>query len=264
MFKKTALSCLVLTSSLAGTLAQAEIKKESVVYKDGKTELEGYLVYDDAWTNKRPTVLLIHQWMGLGENEKMRAEMLAQNGYTAFAIDIYGKGNKPKDKNEAGALASKYKQDTKLYRQRIKTAYDFIKKHSKVSPKQIVIAGYCFGGTGALEAARSGLPVQGAVSFHGGLKTQDPQQAKNIKAPLLVLHGAIDPSVPQSDVEAFLKEMNDAKVNYEFVAYSGAVHAFTQKEAGNDISKGAAYNALADKRSWQAFLNFLNEVVPKS
>lgn len=247
---------------LSAVSTNAAVKSEAVIYKDGKTELEGFIAYDDAVKTPRPVVLIVHQWMGLGENEKMRAKMLAEKGYVAFAIDIYGKGIRPTGYPEAGKLATEYKENRKLFRQREIAAYDFIKKDKRVDSKKIVVIGYCFGGTGALELARTGTILAGAVSFHGGLSNPQPQDAKKIKAPVLILHGAIDPNVPASEVESFKNEMNEAKVDYQFVSYSNAVHAFTQKEAGNDISKGAAYNELADHRSWRELVNFLADVAP--
>ncbi|MEK2644552.1 dienelactone hydrolase family protein [Bdellovibrio sp. BCCA] len=244
--------------------SNAAVKTEPVEYKDGKTTLEGFLAYDDTVTSPRPAVVIVHQWMGLTDHEKNSAQRLAQQGYVAFALDIYGKGVRPGSPQEAGKLATQYKSDIKSFRQREKAALDFISKNKKVDPKRIVIIGYCFGGTGALEAARAGFPVIGAVSFHGGLSTPNPQETKSVKPKLLVMHGAIDPNVPLTEVEGFMKEMNDAKADYQFIAYSGAVHAFTQKEAGNDPSKGVAYNEAADRRSWQAFMDFLHEVVPVS
>lgn len=238
------------------------VKTENVDYKDGKTTLEGFLAYDESIKGPRPAVLIVHQWMGLSDHEKATAQKLAEKGYVALAVDIYGKGVRPGSTDEAGKLAGEYKGNTKLFRGREKAAIDFIKKNKMVDAKKIVIIGYCFGGTGALEAARAGLPVVGAVSFHGGLASAAPQDAKNIKGKVLVLHGANDPYVPAKEVDAFMKEMNDAKVDYQFVAYSGAVHAFTQPMAGNDPSKGAAYNEAAARRSWQAFMNFLDEVAP--
>lgn len=240
--------------------AHGSIKSETVEYKDGKTALEGFLVTDDSWTGQRPAVIIVHQWMGLTENEKMRAKKLAEQGYVAFALDIYGKGLRPANADDAGKLATQFKNDINSYRQREKAALDFILKNKKVDPKKIVFMGYCFGGGGALEAARAGFPIAGAVSFHGTLLTPNPQETKNIKPKILVLHGALDPFVPFKDVEAFMKEMNEAKADYQFTAYSGAVHAFTQKESGNDITKGVAYNEAADKHSWEALLNFLKEV----
>lgn len=258
------LSTVCLQIIVAASFAHAAIQKENVQYKDGKTVLEGYLVYDDAWVGPRPAIMIVHQWMGLTGNEKMRAEMLADKGYVAFAIDVYGKDHRPANQAEAGALAGSFKTDTKLFRQREKVAFDFLKKNKHVDANKIIIAGYCFGGTGALEAARAGLPVIGAVSFHGGLSTPKVQDAKNIKGKVLVLHGAVDPYVKPEEVAGFQKEMDDAKVDYQFIAYSGAVHAFTQKEVGNDPAKGAAYNEAADRRSWKAFMSFLEEIAPIS
>lgn len=246
----------------AGFAAQAEIKREIVEYKDGNTTFEGYLVYNDAITTPQPAVMIVHQWMGLSDHEKASADKLAEKGYVAFAIDVFGKGIRPKTVEEASQLATSLKSNTKLFRQREKAALDFLSKNKLVNKKKIVIAGYCMGGTGSLEAARGGLPVVGAVSFHGGLATTSPKDMKKSKAKLLVLHGGIDPYVKQSEVDAFISEANDAKVDYQFIAYSGAVHAFTQKAAGNDIKTGAAYNKAADERSWLAFMTFLNEIAP--
>lgn len=253
---------MAVVTVFSGAVAMAEIKAEAVDYKDGKTVLEGFLAYDDTIKGSRPAVIIIHQWMGLTDHEKNSARLLAEKGYVVLAADIYGKGVRPGSPAEAGKFAGTYKEDVKLFRTREKAAFDYLKKNKNVDPKQIVIMGYCFGGTGALEAARSGLPLAGAVSIHGGLASKNPGDAKNIKAKVLVLHGAMDPYVPQTEVDGFMKEMNEAKVDYQFVAYSGAVHAFTQKDAGNDPSQGHAYNPTAAKRSWEALISFLNEVVP--
>ncbi len=238
----------------------AEIKKDTISYKDNKSTLEGQWVYDSSQTTPKPAVIIIHQWMGPTEHEYTQAQKLADMGYIAFVADIYGKDVRPKDPSEAGKLATQYKSDVQLFRKRIKAAIDVVAKDKKVDAKKIVVIGYCFGGTGALEAARAGFPIVGAVSFHGGLSTPKPQDTKNIKAKLLVLHGAIDPYVPAKEVDGFMKEMNDAKADYQFVSYSGAVHAFTQKGAGDDASKGAAYNESADRRSWLALKSFFGEL----
>ena len=186
--------------------------------------------------------------------------MLAQLGYVAFALDIYGKGIRPKDRAEAGAQAGKYRADRPLLRQRARAAVLELRKNPLVDTNRLAMIGYCFGGGTALELARSGANLKGFVSFHGNLDTPDPSLAKNIKGKILVLHGAIDPNVKPESVVAFHAEMEAAKVDYQFIAYSGAVHAFTQREAGNDISKGAAYNAKADRRSWQAMKDFFAEI----
>lgn len=248
---------------LAGSIASAKIKSETIEYKDGESVLEGVLVYDDALVKKKklPGVVIVHNWMGVGDYVKMRAEQMAQLGYVAFAADIYGKGVRPKDAKEAGALAGKFKEgNRKDMRSRGMAAYKFLAADKRVDSSKISAMGYCFGGTAALEMARQGLDLKGVVTFHGGLSSVTPDDAKNIKTRVLVLHGAVDPFVPAAEVAQFQKEMNDAKVNYEFTAYSGAVHAFTEKEAGNDPGKGAAYNETADKRSFLAMKEFLAEV----
>jgi dienelactone hydrolase len=244
--------------------ALAEIKTEVIEYKQGDTTLEGFLAYDDSSTKPRPGVLLIHDWMGVGDYAKSRARQVAELGYVAFAADIYGKGVRPADAKEASALAGKYKGDRALYRERLKAGLAQLTSNKLVASDQVAAIGYCFGGTGVLEVARSGQAVKGVVSFHGGLGTPTPQDAKNIKGRVLVLHGADDPFVKPDEVAAFKKEMEDAKVKYEFVAYPGAVHSFTRPDAGNDNSKGAAYNEAADKQSWAAMKKFFGEIFPKS
>lgn len=254
---------ILIQSLLYGTLALAGVKTETVEYKDGKTLLEGFMAYpDDASLNTRPAIVIVHQWMGLTDHERERARRLAEKGYIVLAADIYGKGRRPATAEEAGKFAGLYKGNVRLFREREKAAFDFVSKKKMVDAKKIVFMGYCFGGTGALEAARSGLPIVGVVSFHGGLATANPLDAKNIKGKVLVQHGALDPYVPMAEVNKFMAEMNDAKVDYQFTAYSGAVHAFTQKEAGDDLTKGVAYNEAADRRSWAALMDFLDEVAP--
>lgn len=254
-------SILLSLSILFGAfMAHAEIKTEVVEYKQAGTTLEGFVAYDASVKGKRPVILIVHEWTGLGDYVKRRAKELAEKGYVAFAMDIYGKGVRP-SVQDAAKEASKYKDNRKLMRERAKAGFDFIKAKPYADASKIVAMGYCFGGTVALEMGRSGLPLVGVASFHGGLSTPNTQDAKNFKAKLLVLHGAIDPYTKE-EVPGFMKEMDDAKVDYQFISYSGAVHAFTNPDAGNDISKGAAYNAAADRRSMIAFLDFLNEVAP--
>jgi dienelactone hydrolase len=243
--------------------ALAEIKTEVIEYKQGGTALEGFLAYDDASTKPRPGVLLIHDWMGVGDYAKSRAKQLAELGYVAFAADIYGKGVRPADAKEASGLAGKYKGDRALYRERLKAGLAQLTANKLVAPGEVAAIGYCFGGTGVLEVARSGQDVKGVVTFHGGLGTPTPGDAKNIRGRVLVLHGADDPFVKPDEVAAFKKEMEDAKVKYEFVAYPGAVHSFTRPDAGNDNSKGAAYNEAADKESWAAMKKFFGEIFAK-
>jgi dienelactone hydrolase len=246
---------------LAATTVFGDIKIETVEYKQGDTPLEGYLAYDDAQAGPRPAVIVVHDWMGNGEFSKKKAADLAQLGYVGFAADIYGKGVRAKDPKEAAELAGKFKGDRALLRSRVTAALDTLKQLPKVDPKRIAIMGFCFGGTTALELARSGADIVGVVSFHGGLSTPTPADAKNIKAKLLILHGADDPFVKPDEVTAFKKEMDDAKVNYKLISYPGAVHGFTNPAAGTDNSKGAAYNENADKLSWGAMKQFFADVL---
>lgn len=242
-----------------GLNVQAEIKTEIIEYKDGDTILEGIVVYDSKLAAKRPGVLVIHEWTGIGPHVKKSAEKLAAMGYTAFAADIYGKGVRPSLK-DAPTVSGKYKNDRALLRRRAKAGLDALAKHKTVDSKRLAAIGYCFGGTTALELGRSGAPLRGLVSFHGGLDTPNLSDAKNIKGKVLVLHGAYDPYVPAKQLATFEKEMTDAKVDWELTKYANAVHSFTNPEAGNDNSKGAAYNSQADKRSWEDMKDFLQEI----
>ncbi len=252
------LSCLVFAA-----LARAAIHTELVEYRQGDTVCEGYLAYDDANKDQRPGVLVVHEWTGLNDYAKKRAEQLAGMGYVAFAADIYGKGVRAKDVQEAMKLSNIYKNDRKLLRARAQAGLDVLRKQPLVDPKHLAAIGYCFGGTTVLELARSGAEVNGVVSFHGGLNTPTPEDARNIKGKVLVLHGADDPHVPPEEVAAFEAEMRQGGGDWELVKYGNAVHSFTNPGAGNDKSRGAAYNAEADHRSWQAMRDFFHEVLGK-
>lgn len=240
--------------------AEAKLKTMNVDYKDGNQVLQGYMVYDDAVKTKKPGVLVVHEWMGLDNYAKSRAEQLAKMGYVAFAADIYGKGVKAKTPAEAGAMAGKYKNDRNLMRSRVIAGYNTLKNNKMVNQNKIAAIGYCFGGTTVLELARSGTKLNGVVSFHGGLDTPKPEDAKNIKSKVLVLHGADDPNVPNKDVEAFENEMRTAKVDWQLVAYGNSVHGFSNPKNGSDNSKGVAYNKKADQRSWNDMKQFFSEI----
>jgi dienelactone hydrolase len=254
---------LLMTLATIGCVltARAGLHTENVEYKDGDTVLEGYLAYDDSTVKgKRPGVLVVHQWKGLGEYEKGRADMLAKMGYVVFAADIYGKGIRPTDTKEAGAQAGKYKNDRDLLRTRVNAGLAVLEKNELTDAKRVAAIGYCFGGTTVLELARSGADIAGVVTFHGGLDSPKPEDGKNIKCKVLVLHGADDPFNSAQNVAAFENEMRDAKVDWQMVKFGGAVHSFTEKDAGDDNSKGAAYNEKADKRSWQDMQQFFAEI----
>lgn len=252
---------VMLVSGLFVSSAYAKMQSKAIEYKEGDAVLEGYLVYDDATKGVAPGVLIVHEWMGLGAYEKGRAEQLAALGFVAFAADIYGKGIRPKDGKEAAEFAGKYRGgDRRVLRSRVNAALDALKKQSMVDPKKTAAIGYCFGGTTVLELARSGADTLGVVSFHGGLATSSPEDAKKIKGKVLALHGADDPFVTSEEVLAFQDEMRKASVDWQFVSYGNAVHSFSNPAAGNDNSKGAAYNEKADKRSWEAMRKFFKEI----
>lgn len=232
---------------------------KSVSYQSGSTQLEGYFAKAG---NKAPGVLILHAWMGLTDHEKTTANRLSKAGYNALAADVYGQGVHPSSPAEAGKLSSQYKTNYQEYQARIKAGIDELIKLGS-DPNNIVVIGYCFGGTGAIEAARGGLPVKGIVSFHGGLGKDSARPNPAIAAKVLILHGADDPFESPKEISTFQQEMRDGKADWQMVYFSDAVHAFTDPAAGSDKSKGIAYNATADRRSWEYMMQFLKEVFGK-
>ncbi len=243
---------------ISGTVI-AEVQTKTIEYRDGDTTLEGFVAWD-ASIASAPGVLVVHQWMGLTDYEKGRCKQLAELGYVAFALDIYGKGVRPTAQPQAAEMSTIYKSDRALYRRRLNLGLDQLRAHPNVNKDKLAAIGYCFGGTGAIELGRSGADILGVVSFHGGLDSPNPEDGKSIKAKILVCHGADDPFVPQADIDAFLAELNAADVDWQMISYSDAVHSFTQPMAGSDNSRGAAYNASADRRSWDAMKLFFDEI----
>lgn len=251
--------CLMLLVVSMALPLRAELVKKNVEYRHGDTVLEGYLVYQEGTTAKRPGVLVIHEWWGVNDYARSRAEQLAEMGYVAFALDMYGKGVLAKTHDEAAQLASQYRGQP-IIRTRAQAGLDVLAKYELVDPERIAAIGYCFGGTTALELAYSGANLAGIVSFHGGLVNPQPQEAEKIKAKLLVLHGADDPFVPPAQVDSFHNSLRDTPVDWQMIYYSDAVHTFTNPAAGNDKSTGVAYNEKADRRSWQHMQLFFDEI----
>jgi dienelactone hydrolase len=249
------LSAIVLLFSAIYT--QAQLK--TVAYLDGNQKLEGFLATPTKPNAKKAGIIVLHAWMGISDHEKESAEKLAKLGYYSFVADVYGLGNKPENTGEAGKLAGYYKTDFTSYQNRIQLAIDQLVK-AGANADEIAVIGYCFGGTGAIEAARGGLKVKGVVSFHGGLGKDGNRLAKPITAKVLALHGADDPYVPAKEVSAFEDEMRTSNADWQLNIYANAVHAFTHIDAGTDNSKGAAYNEKADKRSWEAMKIFFDEL----
>jgi len=256
----TKLFAMMAILAAAATTAGAALRSQAVEYKQGDTVLEGYVAWDDSVQGKRPGVLVVHDWMGAGPFGNGKCDQLAKLGYVAFAADIYGKGVRPANAQEAGLEAGKYKKDRALLRARATAALQALRANPLVDPKRVAAIGFCFGGTTVVELARSGADLAGIVSFHGGLDSPVPADGKNIKARVLALHGADDPFVPAADLAAFEDEMRKSGVDWQLVKYGGAVHSFTNPAAGSDNSKGAAYNERADRRSWAAMQAFFAEI----
>jgi dienelactone hydrolase len=257
---------LIIALAVVTHSAQAAVKGEEVQYKAGDTVLKGYLAYDDAVKGKRPGVLVVHEWWGHNEYARMRARMLAELGYTALAVDMYGDGKQATHPDDAGKFSGEVKKNMPMAKARFDAARNLLKKHATVDGKRLAAIGYCFGGGIVLEMARAGEPLKGVVSFHGSLNTDHPAKAGKMKVRMLVLTGEADPFVPPEQVEAFKKEMNAAKASYKVIAYPGAKHAFTNKEAdqyGQKFNLPLAYNAEADHKSWAEMQAFLKEIFAK-
>ena len=234
---------------LAAGSARAEIKGEVVDYKVGGQDYEGYFATNTGVPNA-PLVLLVHDWDGLGDYERRRAEMLAEQGYSAFAIDLYGKGVRPETTDEAKAESGKLYKDREAMRERLFAGLDEAKTKATGARKMAII-GYCFGGSSVLEFARAGAPLDGFVSFHGGLQMPDGQDFKDVKAPILVLQGSEDPVSPMSAVAELAGAMTKDGVVYDMQVYGGARHAYTVWDGGD-------YEPNADRMSWDAMLTFFD------
>lgn len=246
---------------LLASSARAAVKTEIVEYKAGDAVMQGWVSWDAAKAGRRPGVLLVHDWMGATAHQKSQAEQLAAKGYVVFVADAYGKGVRPTTAKDASAEAGKYYANRGLLRARLRAALDLLAARPQVDGTRLATIGYCFGGMGALELARSGAPLRAVVTFHGSLAAENTADAKNIRAKVLVLHGADDPFVKPEEVKAFMDEMRGGHVDWQVVQYADAVHSFTDERAGTDNSKGAAYNPVAARRAWRAMLDFFDETL---
>jgi dienelactone hydrolase len=249
---------LILVMTFTIGFLNAQLK--AVDYLDGQQKLSGFISKPEKAITNKPGVLILPAWMGIDDHAKESATELSKLGYYTFVADIYGAGNKPTNYNEAGQKAGYYKKNIQEYQHRIQLALEQLIKQG-ANPDEIVVMGYCFGGTGAIEAARINMKVKGIVSFHGGLARDEARTVQPINTRILVLHGADDPYESEAEIKLFQNEMRTAKADWEMVYYANAVHSFTDKNAGTDNTKGAAYNEKADKRSWKALLQFLKEVL---
>lgn len=234
-------------------------RQRDLNYQHDGHALRGYLA--EPLQQSKGTVLIVHAWKGLGDEEKERARMLAKLGYRAFAIDMYGDGVRAKDNEEAAELAGTYYADRQLMRGRVQAAIDALKDEGKLTDNLAAI-GYCFGGTVVLECARHGFDFDAVVSFHGGLQFQSAPRRGQVRASVLVCNGYDDPLVSIEDRNEFKREMANAGADFVFIDYANAVHSFTSKAAGPMAEgKAAAYNELADERSWRAMRDWFEHAM---
>lgn len=246
--------------------SQAAVKHEEVQYTANGVTMKGYLAYDDAVKGKRPGVLVVHEWWGHNDYVRRRANMLAELGYTALAVDMYGDGKQAAHPDDAGKFAGQVMQNMPEAKARFLAAMELLKRHNTTDPTRIAAIGYCFGGGVVLHMARLGVDLKGVASFHGSLGTQTPAKAGQVKAAVLVCHGADDKFVSQEQIDALKKEMQDAKVDFQFIAYPGAVHSFTNPDAdaaGKKFNLPLAYNEAADKQSWADMQKFFKKIFAK-
>lgn len=254
------LATLIFAAILFSTTMNAQLKP--VKYAEGSQTLNGLFIKSAKKSAYNPGILLLPAWLGIDNASKGIAEELSKLGYHVFIADIYGEGNYPKNTSEAGKQAGFYKTNYEAYQKRINAALQELVK-SGANADNIAAIGYCFGGTGVLEAVRGHLNVKGIASFHGGLGKDTARKTEPTSVKVLICHGADDPFVPKEEIASFQQEMRDAKADWQMIYYANSVHSFTNPEAGNDNSKGAAYNAVAAKRSFEHLQLFLNEVLKK-
>jgi dienelactone hydrolase len=249
---------------LCASPAFAAMQTKPVEWKVGDDSYSGVLVYDDVNKIKRPGLVMVPNWMGVTDDAIKQAKNIAGDDYVVLVADVYGKSVRPQDKTEAKAAVGKaYADGGTSLRKRVGEAVAALKAQDKTAPldaSKIGALGFCFGGSAALELARTGANLAGVVSFHGGLKSHLPSNGVKVNTPLLVLNGAADKSVPQEDIVAFEKEMNEAGADWQFVNYSGAVHCFSQiEDADNPVGDNCRYDERAAKRSFAAMRAFFAE-----
>ncbi len=261
------LVCMMLVALAAGlSPAHAKVVGKPVDYKAQGVVMKGYLAYDDAVKGKRPAVLVVHEWWGHNEYARKRASMLAELGYTALAVDMYGEGKQAMHPDDAMKFSSEAMKNFDVSKARFLAAMNFLKKQPTVDPKRLAAIGYCFGGGVVLNMARQGVDLKGVASFHGSLAAVKPAVRGKVKAKIRVYNGAADTFIPEQAINAFMDEMMAAKVDFQFSNYTGAIHSFTNPDAdelGKKFNLPLGYNADADKRSWEKMEEFLKMIFKK-
>jgi len=239
------------------------IKRQTLVYTAGEDELKGYMVFDDESEGARPGVIVIHEWWGLDDYIRTRADKLAELGYTALAIDMYGNGATADSPDEAGGMMNAVLGNMEMGTSRLRAAHDVLCAQTVVDKTRTAAIGYCFGGAMVLHMARIGMPLKAVVSFHGALGSFHTPALGEIQSRILVCHGAKDSLVPESDIEAFHAEMATAEANVKFESYEGALHGFTNPDAterGRNYGLPLAYEQRADEASWSEMKALFDEV----
>ena len=242
---------------------QAEIVTEQVSYREGDTVMKGLIAYDDAIQGERPGVLVVHEWWGHNDYARKRATMLAELGYTALAVDMYGDGKTAEHPDDAGKFSGAVMNNMPVAKARFEAAMETLKKHSTVEDDKIAAIGYCFGGGVVLAMARMGVDLKGVASYHGSVATKNPAKKGQVKAKIRVFNGAADPFVKEEQIAAFKQEMNAAGADYRFTNYPGVKHSFTNPgadEYGRKFNLPLAYDAAADKSSWSDTKIFFSEI----
>src|SRR5262245_21244825 len=241
-------------------LAQPTVKTKVVTYQHDGTTLKGHLAWDDSIKGKRPGILVVHEWWGLNDYAKKRAEQLAGMGYVAFACDMYGEGKVTEHPKEAGTLAGEARKDVKAWRGRALAGLKILQDHDLVDRKKLASIGYCFGGSTSLQLAYSGADLSAVVSFHGALPPIEADEAKSIKAKVLICHGSLDSFIPEEAIQQTRWALDEAKADDRMIYYAGAYASFTVPGADKRGLKGIAYNENADRRSWEHMQMLFREV----
>lgn len=250
------------TESEAPTQTDSRLVSKEVSYNADSITMKGYLAYDDALEGRRPGVIVVHEWWGLNDHARNSATKLAEQGYVALAVDMYGDGQVAEHPNDAGAFAGAVNKDFDGARDRFDAAVELLKSDDRCSENDIAAIGYCFGGGIVLNMARQGADLDAVASFHGSLNPIEPATEGSVEAKVLVMNGADDSFVSQEAIDAFKKEMETANVDYEFINYPGAVHGFTNPsadEAAEEFGMNVGYNREADEQSWARLLQFLSQ-----
>ena len=253
---------LVILASLVllGSVAQGAVVTKTISYRQNGVDFQGYLAVDNSQKGKRPGILIVHEWWGLNDYARHRAEQLASLGYVAFALDMYGKNKVTDHPSQAKEFMTQVTENVNTWRQRALAGLNILRNQPNTDPNKIAAIGYCFGGSTVQQLAYSGADIKGIVSFHGSLLPPPASAARQIKAKFLICHGAADPFTKPEMIPAYISAMNASGIDWQMVIYGHAKHSFTNPGADKYGMPQLGYNRQADLRSWQAMKQFFNEI----